>query len=619
MRWMRPKPWWPLTLPPLLLLPGIGGFPYSSATARFSDFAISHFPNALQIQRSLLQTGLPPLWSDAILSGYPFYADPLSGLHYPPGWLALLFPLPMGMNLTALLHVLLGGIGMLLFLRLLGLGQAAALLGALAFQLMPKLWAHYGAGHLSLFYAFMWLPWLLWAGMGGRRGLAQPALFLALMFLADPRAAAYGGLLWLFHEFAHSHNAKNTIVKLTVQGALAGCLAAPLALPLAAFTRISTRAEMVAADGLALSLPPGRLLGLFLPDFGGAAEWMLYPGSVVLALALAGLLARPRLVLFWVATTVVALGWALGEALPFAELLARLPGISLLRVPPRAVFLAGFALAVLAAQGMQALMDLLPKGAVRRVRLGWVGLAAMLFLLAGGLGWATGRLNMNYIWPLLLNLLVLSLGFVYLAGRLAAGRFVFGLTALLVADLLAMNATVFVMRPAAEVLSEGRAAGGWLVAQPGDFRVYSPSYSIPQHTAADLGLRLADGVNPLILAEYAEYMDSATGVPRPGYSLTVPPFDGDPAIANAAYLPDGLLLAQLGVRYLASEFPLESPDLQLVHQFGSTHLYENRVSAARSAAPVPPGGFPPELALGLVLAGAGVAGLVILNRGKSEL
>ena len=154
---------WILLAPLLLLLPALGSFPYPSAEAPYSDMTLAHYPYAIYLRQALLVEHRLPLWSSLILSGSPFAANPLSGLWYPPGWLALLFPLPLGFNLLVLLHLLWGGLGMLLFLRGEGLSHPPALLGALGFEALPKLFAHYGAGHLTLIYAVAWTPWLLWA------------------------------------------------------------------------------------------------------------------------------------------------------------------------------------------------------------------------------------------------------------------------------------------------------------------------------------------------------------------------------------------------------------------------------------------------------------------------
>ena len=51
---------------------------------------------------------------------------------------------------------------MYLFLRKQEFSTYASLFGAIAFQLMPKLFAHYAAGHISLVQAITYTPWVLY-------------------------------------------------------------------------------------------------------------------------------------------------------------------------------------------------------------------------------------------------------------------------------------------------------------------------------------------------------------------------------------------------------------------------------------------------------------------------
>ena len=115
-----------LALPLLLLLPSINLFPYPSTESQFSDLTISHYPNALFLKDSIFTYRQIPLWSSTILSGYPFAANPLSGLWYPPGWLVLITPLPLGFNLLIGVHLIWAGLGLYFLMREEGLGYAAS-------------------------------------------------------------------------------------------------------------------------------------------------------------------------------------------------------------------------------------------------------------------------------------------------------------------------------------------------------------------------------------------------------------------------------------------------------------------------------------------------------------
>jgi hypothetical protein len=154
---------------------------------------------------------------------------------------------------------------------------------------------------------------------------------------------------------------------------------------------------------------------------------------------------------------------------------------------------------------------------------------------------------------------------------------------LLAADLVGVDLLSLARRSPEVVWGQGMQAGKTIAFRIASqdrlgfpARVYSPSYSVPQHVAARLRLQLADGIDPLQLQTYIQYMDTATGVPRSGYSVTLPPLDtGSPQVDNAEYTPDAQRLGWLNVGYVASEYDLDAPGLALVAQEGQTRIYEN--------------------------------------------
>ena len=574
---------WPLLLPVLLLLSGISGFPYPSPDALYSDIAISHYPNALFLKRAVLTWGSIPLWSPTILSGYPFFANPLSGLWYIPGWLALLFPLPLGFNLTVIVHMLWGGLGMYLFLRSQRLSHLAALFGAISFEAMPKIFAHYGAGHLTLMYAVPWTPWLLLVAVHSKSSLKSsayfgPSIILTTIFLADVRWAAYSGALWLAWEYAHKHFGYiRTLLHSLLKIALAAFLAAPLAIPLMEYTRLSTRSNLTPSDVLEFSLPPARLLGFIFPDFGGQHEWMLYMGGVVLSLTFLSVLwprSRKRSY-FWVGVLAVSVLFSLGEYLPFLSSFTGIPGFSLLRVPSRALFLAGIAGSILAAHALNHLLGGIGQDEARRGRLALVTLAVFAVTLGAAIWMITGQLPINMLWGSAVLLITFVWIALYLNRKLPKNVWVLGIFALSIIDLGIIDSSLFAFRPSSEVLAEGKEVAQFLASQPERFRVYSPSYSLPQQTAAFYNLALADGVDPLQLDVYVRFMETATGIPIEGYFINLPPFQGtgyDLSSSNANYLPSQEL-ASLNVRYIVAAFDMDIKYTEL-RRFGNTRLYE---------------------------------------------
>ena len=630
-------------LPVALLLPHLADIAYQPG-ADFSDMAVTHLPNALFLQREILIGNSVPLWSPLILGGYPFAANPLSGLHYPPGWLALLLPLPAGLNLMVILHLLWGGWGMYRFLRAEGLYTSGALFGALVFESMPKLFAHHGAGHLTMIYAVSWTPWLLLAARQENYirflRVAIPGFILGLIVLADPRWAAYAGLLlaaYIFYRWAVTAREGRTwrgfaarVLALGGMVAFAALVAAPLILPLAQYAALSTRSLMIGADRLTLSLPPGNLLGLLYPTLGGSAEWTLYPGAAALALTLlaVGVPRIRRRAGLWLALIPLTLLYALGSYLPGLDLLASLPGFDLLRVPPRALFLTGFCFATAAAVALDDLLDpdREPASGKDRSGLPLFALTAFVVLLAGMVFFIVedSRVRLQFAWGAAALLLAAVIVFRARVGKMRASAAWFALLMLGLVELAGVNGAGVEYRPSRMEVRQGVEVAQFLVdhANGQPFRVYSPSYSLPQLVASAYGIEQVSGVDPLQLSAYAEYMSKATGVPLDGYSVTQPPFaTGDPKTDNEGAQPSTDLLALLNVRYVVAEYPLQAENFTLLTQIGSAHVYENPRVMPRAWVQdpfAPPGAdiiesVRPQITPNVVTVQAGGPGLLVLS------
>jgi hypothetical protein len=560
--------YWLLLAPLILVLPQLDQFPFPGSGAQFSDLALTHYPNALFLQRALAN-GSIPLWSPQILGGFPFIAHPYSGIWYPPYWLALLFPLPLGLKIVLALHILWAGIGAYKLVRQAGAGHEASLVAGLAFAAAPKFFAHLGAGHLMLLLAVSWTPWLLWSSRGQRRWM--PAAILAVIFAADPRWAIYAGIVWLAWELSSGASWRRAVSEI----ALAAGLAAPAVLLYSQYALLSTRALLTAKEVMDLSLPPATLLGLLIPQLAAFHEWVIYPGIVVLLLAI---IAKPwadngRRDRFWIVVLLISIVVALGAAVPGMRQLAGLPGFSQLRIPPRALFLASLAFAWLAAFGLQALLEVrLPARTARLASVGAFAAAAGLFLvslIATRTFWNAAGLAAVFA---LVFLILLQLR---ITKRIPVNAFAYALPALIAVDLLIVDASLVHYEPAQQVLGEDQEVVQFIVEDQSVFRVYSPSYSLAQQTAAYYGIQLANGVDPLQLASYADFMTKASGVPAAGYSVALPPIAGELAIANAAYSSDAELLGLLNVKYVFSEFPLSAAGLEEASRVGSSFVYLN--------------------------------------------
>jgi hypothetical protein len=149
--------------------------------------------------RSEIEAGRFPLWNPYNLLGTHLHANLQSQTFNPYTLLWLLLPSTWGLGAIVALKWTLGGLGMGLLLRKLGLGMAPAIFGSVAFQLAGP---NVGWLQWSIADGLLWVPWLLWAALGWfdtrRTGwLAALTFFIASELLASHIETSFHSLLFM--------------------------------------------------------------------------------------------------------------------------------------------------------------------------------------------------------------------------------------------------------------------------------------------------------------------------------------------------------------------------------------------------------------------------------------
>lgn len=629
---------WPALLNPFLIL-----FPTFSP---FSDVMVIHWPKAHLMAQSWQAGAGLPYWTPLSLSGMPLAANQLAMLFYPPAWLFLFLPLAPVFNGFFIFHFCWGGLGIYFLLHeRFRLSPPAALLGGLTFALNGKWLAHAAGGHVSLISALGWLPWTalgmqMWLEeQQGSRG-AEPALSLppgglrlskgeqggklnrfaalllpgsgwavvvavslAMQMVTHTLPVIYSVYLLLAMVAWHVGNERmangawrlrlrsfaHWLARLLPVFILAALLGAAQLLPLLELARFSNRAlSLREATEFALS-PAQLLVGLLLPAAKGGHEYVIYAGLIPLLLAPFGLTRQNRWAWFYGLLFIFAVLFALGPNNPLYSLFYYVaPGFRWVRTPARILFVGGMALAILAGFGAERLAQVQWSPAAKK----WLTrltVALIPLALLVGLGLAFGLKNIEPA----LQRSALALAIFIPAGLvlilLRAQRVVtsqltlFSLGLLLFFDLAWFDSSMLRFVPLDQAFSPGRAAAEYLAQKPGYFRVYSPSYSLPMQTAAAAGLALADGVEPVHLAVYDQFMARAGGYNDASFSVTIPKFGPGPLeISLKDVEPNLKLLGLLNVTYLASAFPMTWPGLTLETQIEGTYIYRNEQALPRA-------------------------------------
>ncbi|MFQ5613133.1 MAG: hypothetical protein ACE5H9_13470 [Anaerolineae bacterium] len=589
---------WPALLNPQALLHPT----YSEHT----DLLVIHWPKAYLMQQTWQTEGFLPRWNPLILSGMPLAANQLAMQFYPPAWLLLVASLNPTFNALFIFHLLLAGAGTYLLVRLaLGRSPGAALLGGLTFMLTGKLLAHAAGGHVSLVGAVAWMPWAV-LGLHGVlhtsrwRWAILAAVALAMQITTHTLITLYTGYLlaaYTVWELAGGSRRRERLraawPRLPAIPILAALLGAAQLLPLLELARYSNRAFSLDQAGQFALTPLQLLVGLFLPQAGAGHELIIYLGLAPLLVGLFGLSRKDRRGWFWAGVCLFALLFALGRSTPLLALTYYLaPGFRWVRTPARIFFPAALALAVLAGYGL----DRLRAGtfnAGRRFRLLAVAGASLSLVLGLGLAFGFGQVNRAALGLAIFPPLTLAViaTFVLPAGQRLKSLLpppvrtaLLGL--LIFADLASFNATVIRFQDPAGAFERGAETAARIkeAGRPGPFRVYSPSYSLPGQAAVLAGLELADGVEPVHLADYDRFMAAAGGYGQAAFSVTIPAFPPDAPLETALQdtEPDLRLLGLLNVEYLASAFPMAWPGLELETAVEDVFIYRNRQALPRA-------------------------------------
>ncbi len=361
-----------------------------------------------------LREGVLPLWNPHFYSGAPFLADNQTGLFYPGNLLLALFTADPSYELIegmSLLHVWLAGVSAYVCLRYLRperpLRRSAALVGALAFMLSDTFVTHFG--HLNLIAVAAWLPLVFllahraltvssteravsWAlGSGVVLGLASLAGFAQMTLYIALTVSLYG----LWHILTDWRSALRVLARGGLIGLVSLGVSALALVPAYEMANHTSRAALPYDAAASYALPPAGLTGLVAPGLfgrGPVTAWgpwdrveMGYAGLLTLVLALVALIPwrRPinwrRVEHFFGLLALFGLLTALGPHTPFHRWLYDLvPSFNQLRSTVRAILLTNFSLALLAAIGMDRLLQPLTAQLCRR----WRWLAAGV-LIAG--------------------------------------------------------------------------------------------------------------------------------------------------------------------------------------------------------------------------------------------
>lgn len=376
----------------------------------FYKLDVQHYfyPYHVMPARQIAQ-GHAPLWNPYTFSGIPLLGDGQTALFYPPNWLFFVLPGGLALTYAVLLQFSIAGVGMLLFLRQVGLWRGPAVLGALSYMFGGFMVAR--VVHLSIMSGAALIPLLFfcldrafhtqrlrWFGLAG----AAVALQTVAGHPQVPIYTALGAGLFALVRAAERQTTTGQwrwyglfLLQLGGIYLFGYMLAAAQLVPWVELAQLSPRAAGADFDFVFGGSMNGSewLLFLFpflygtislnmygdtlmrLPLAVQTWEHSAYVGILPLGLAIVGLMGlfrraeranyqRRFTLLFCLILFLISVIMAAGKYTPVGNLIYITPVVGKLRDVERVIVLAAFALATLAAFGLQYLAER-PRGSGR--------------------------------------------------------------------------------------------------------------------------------------------------------------------------------------------------------------------------------------------------------------
>ncbi len=340
------------------------------------DCMLEYWPD-LRFQIDSIRHGSLPVWCPWSMGGYPFHADLQTGFYSPVNWLCIVCGLiggagPWVMQLKVMLTMLAGCCGMHWLSYRRTRSHAAAAVAALTFVLGSPLLVHKNG---SFLWPLMYLPFAV---------IAVSALFDGPSLR---RAALVALAIWLCGSAGHPQAFFYDLVVVFVYAAYRFAILGPRGwlslarehwIALLALAGLTTALLLViyapAGDAIALSPRAHRDLNyvmenyisrasvheLFVPNLDTNWQWDVYVGPLALVGGAWAIIQaserRARIeIVIWIAIAWLGMDLALGRDGHTLEwFYDHVPGFTLFRISYRHKVIFGFAIALLAGDGVAA-------------------------------------------------------------------------------------------------------------------------------------------------------------------------------------------------------------------------------------------------------------------------
>jgi uncharacterized membrane protein YfhO len=342
----------------------------------------------------------------------------------------------------------------------------------------------------------------------------------------------------------------------------------------------------LSSQDFALSFSPkkGALVGLFIPYFFGRPlffwEITSYVGIVSLMLASFSIYQKEnKYVRFFMSITIFSLLIAFFE--PIRNLIILIPGFSNFRAQGRILFLFTFSLAALTGFGSRNLMMKIKekKALAGTLKIGTTIISFVIFYLFIFKSISSTADDLTLKILISFSMVFLFIVLITYGNRknVALRNFKILLVLLMLYDLWIYGLLLIDVKDPNLVFARSKTSE-FFELDKSNFRVYSTKYNIlPQEQSVRNNLQISGGFDPLQLSRYYEFMRVAGNYTFSGNSVEIPP----EKVIEKTY-PRASMLGLLNIKYVITEYPLDSLDFALLEKKDQNFIYLNTQNLPRA-------------------------------------
>lgn len=351
----------------------------------YGDACSSFFPYKAHTLE-LLRDGTLPLWTSYIHNGHPLAAIFTTAAFYPLNILFVFLPSYISWNYSIILHYVLAGVFMYLFLREIGLVRSSALFGGIVFMFNGFFIGH--IEHTNMVACGIWLPLILLfieKAIRNKKHIYSllAGITLGIQFLAGyPQISLYilltlfsyiiFYLILGFKNISDFKFVRFITISFIITFIVGIGLFAVQLIPTYELIAHSSRGEGLSySKATQYSFSPSYLVLFLMPyfycdpldsmalEYLNLSELTGYCGILSLIFGIFGILFYRRKYTFYFSLLLIgSLILAFGKYTPFYNLFYHFPGGSFIRAPARFLYLYAFSLSILSSFGMQYLINL---------------------------------------------------------------------------------------------------------------------------------------------------------------------------------------------------------------------------------------------------------------------